>query len=183
MACARYEIGIVNRQYRCDRQDTPGMGSSRCDLRNPFRGRSVHPGAVISESERIRNSDSDAGRNLTNARSQRESATRYAAALEVGGTDGFSGCTGSSCECGDTIRTYAKAHIPNANPINAQRIAKRPRRAAMIAVKGASAASTISEVANRSSGALCDRIKAKPEAIATMRAIISIGLPLAAPYI
>ena len=81
------------------------------------------------------------------------------------------------------IRTYAKAHIPNANPINAQRIAKRPRRAAMIAVNGASATSTISEVANRSSGALCDRINAKPEAIATMRAIISIGLPLAAPYI
>jgi hypothetical protein len=53
----------------------------------------------------------------------------------------------------------------------------------MTAVSGANAASTISEVAIISIGALCDRISAKPDAQLTIVAIISVGLPVAAPYI
>ena len=64
----------------------------------------------------------------------------------------------------DFPELYASAHIPSTNPATIQRNGDRPRRAAITAVSGASAASTISDVAIISIGALCDRISAKPDA-------------------
>jgi hypothetical protein len=65
----------------------------------------------------------------------------------------------------------------------AHRNAERPRRAAIIAVNGASDRSTMIEVAIRFAGGSRYPIKAKPEVRLSRMAIMVIGLRRSEPYI
>ena len=62
-------------------------------------------------------------------------------------------------------------------------MAERPRRDAMIAVKGASARSMMIEVAIRFAGGSRYPIRANPDAMLSRLAIMVIGLRGSTPYI
>jgi hypothetical protein len=81
------------------------------------------------------------------------------------------------------IMTAASAHAPSASPAIVHRRAERPRRDATIAVSGVSARSTMIDVAITFAGGPWYPIRANPDAILTMLAMVVIGLRSATLYI
>jgi hypothetical protein len=79
--------------------------------------------------------------------------------------------------------TAASAHAPSASPAMVHRIAERPRRDATIAVSGVSARLMMIEVAIIVAGGSWYLIRAKPDTILRMLAIVVIGLRGATLYI
>jgi hypothetical protein len=81
------------------------------------------------------------------------------------------------------IKTAASAQAPSTSPATVHRRAERPRRDAIIAIKGASARSITIEVAIRLAGGSRYPIRANPDAMLRRLAIMVIGLRDSAPYI
>jgi hypothetical protein len=79
--------------------------------------------------------------------------------------------------------TAASAHAPSASPATVHRRAERPRRDATIAVSGVSARFIVIDVAIRFSGGPWYPIRANPDVILRMLAIVVIGLRDATLYI
>jgi len=79
--------------------------------------------------------------------------------------------------------TVASAQAPSASPAIVHRSADRPRRDATIAVSGVSARLIMIDVAIMFAGGSWYRMRAKPDAILRMWAIVVIGLRGATLYI